>query len=104
MPPKPHRYDAIHRDFPWVKGLDSVCLQKIVEEALIARTDALRAGGTPGVIRSGTRTLERIEFGKYTGDEACQKATVALRKFDEAYMGFPYKRVHPALPPGTLRG
>lgn len=29
MPPRPHRYDAIHRDFPWVKGLDSACLQKI---------------------------------------------------------------------------
>jgi hypothetical protein len=104
MPPKPHRYDAIRRDFPWVRELDGSCLRKIVEEALIARDDAMRAGGEPGVIRSGTKTLEQIEMGRYVGDVACQKATVALRKFDEAYMGFPYKRSHPALPPGTLRG
>jgi hypothetical protein len=86
MPPRRHRYDEALRLAPWVERLDNSCLREMVTEALIARKAAVTARGNAAVIASGDKTLERIEFGKDTGDVACRKASVAIRRFDEAYM------------------
>jgi hypothetical protein len=94
MPARRHRYDAALRLAPWVEGLESACLREMVTEALIARKAAVEAKGDPKIIASGNATLERIEFGKDTGDVACRKASVAIRRFDEAYMGTRSRAAH----------
>jgi hypothetical protein len=75
----------------------------MVVEALLMRVAAVRADGDPGLIASGTAALEGIEYGRYTGDDACQKASVALRKFSRAYVTVPGADGL-NLPPGTSRG
>lgn len=87
MPPRKHRYSEAIRLAPWIESLESTCLREMVTEALIARRSAVAANGDAKIIRAGDKTLERIEFGKDTGDVACRKASVAIRRFDEAYMG-----------------
>lgn len=87
MPARKKEYDEAVQVASWIDALDSSCLREVVTEAFVARRMAVRAKGSDKIIASGDSTLEQIQFGKYTGDKACQKATVALRKFDEAYMG-----------------
>jgi hypothetical protein len=104
VPQKPHQYDAVYHEFPWVSELDSQCLREMVVEALLARISAVRADGDPGLIASGTKTIEGIQYGRYSGDDACQKASVALRKFSRAYLAVPGADDGPSMPPGTKRG
>ena len=73
----------------WVNALDDMCLREGVREALTARETALSLGankkqGCVGAFRSAETTLDQIEFGRVTGQAACKKAAVALRKYTNA--------------------
>jgi len=95
MPPPKDAYAFAYREFPWIEDLDSECLRKVVVEALLARESAVHADGDPGLIKSGTKTLEALRYGKYKGDVACQKASTALRKFSRAQMVVSMPRMAP---------
>jgi hypothetical protein len=87
MPARKKEYDAVFTIAPWITNLGNPCLEQMVAEAFLARNSAVKARGDDKIIAAGDATIERIQFGKYTGDVACQKAATALRRYDEAYMG-----------------
>jgi hypothetical protein len=101
MPARRHRYDAIRIREPWIDALDDMCLRTIVIQAFEARRVAVDTKSKPKLVAAGDRSLEQIEFGKVRGEKAWRAATTALRKFDEAWLGF---SMGPRLPPGSKRG
>lgn len=74
---------------PWVQTIDNSCLYEVVVEALTARASAIRHNGAPGLIRTGDATLAAVADGRVTGDRACKKAAVALRKYVQSYSSEP---------------
>ena len=91
MPEKPDHRDAFIAAHPWTDDIEDDCLFEEVAEAIVARARAVRRGALDDdaeecakAMRSGDRTLKQIEDGRVTGEAACKKAAVALRKFATA--------------------
>ena len=86
MPYKRHNYSPMPS---WVNAIDNQCLQEVVREAVDAQSWAIDRGAAnhpsaAKLLRIGDDILLRIEDGRLSGDLACKKAAVALRKFNTA--------------------
>jgi hypothetical protein len=74
---------------PWVQAIDNACLYEVVVEALTARASAVRHAGKRATIAAADTTLAMVADGRVTGDRACKKAAVALRKYVQSYSSEP---------------
>lgn len=88
MPSRKHRYDAIRIREPWVDELEDRCLREIVLQAFESRRHVVDTKGDKKLLAIGDQALEQIEFGRVKGEKAWRTATTALRRFDEAWLGF----------------
>jgi hypothetical protein len=88
----------------WVENLPDTCLVNAVKEAITTRDSAIRGGARDhkacrAALGSGEKILDQIEFGRVTGEKACSKAAVAVRKFNTAV-----ECAHPTARRGRLGG
>lgn len=87
MPAKAARIAEAMKLAPWVDELDDLCLYEVVLQALTARVSAMRHNGDARIIAAGDAALDAVSSGRVTGDQACKKAAVALRKYTRSYGG-----------------
>jgi len=70
-------------------GRPDTCLQNVVDEALVTRRAALRAGALDhpacaADVRAGDATLAHVRTGEIAGSFACKRAADALRSYNTA--------------------
>ena len=89
----PHRHvfdeDLELGEPAWLSEIDDACLHNTLLETLVARRMAIKEGALdhPRALKiwlAGSKTLEQIKYGRYSGPIACTKAADALRKFQQA--------------------
>lgn len=73
----------------WVDEIQDDCLYEILVAAHVTRRSAIRNGAMNyqacrSILESADAVMDQIEYGRYGGSIACQKATAALRKYHSA--------------------
>ena len=73
----------------WIEDYSQTdpCLYEVLVQAYVAKHTAEDTNGDSKVIAVGDRILHEIRDRRVQGQRACARATAAMRKFDEAYMG-----------------
>jgi hypothetical protein len=87
VPPKAKSILRVLSEQQWIEAFQTAdpCLFDELVAAYVARGHAALAGAPASAIARGDDALERIKSGRAQGTDAWTKATVAIRRFSEAY-------------------